>query len=55
LKPKPAGSLERDADDREIAVPLRPRTADTELSFISTLTTFGSAVDVTLSEHRVNR
>ena len=34
----------------EIAVPLRLRTADTELSFISTLTTFGSAADVTLAE-----
>lgn len=34
----------------EIAVPLRLRTGDTELSFISTLTTFGSAVDVTLAE-----
>ncbi len=34
----------------EIAVPLRLRTPNTELSFISTLTTFGSAVDVTLAE-----
>jgi hypothetical protein len=31
-------------------VPLRLRTANAELSFISTLTSFGSAVDVTLAE-----
>ena len=34
----------------EIAVPLRLRHGDTELAFISTITTFGTAVDVTLSE-----
>ena len=34
----------------EIAVPLRLRHEDTELAFISTITTFGTAVDVTLSE-----
>ena len=34
----------------EIAVPLRIRHGDAELSFISTLTTFGTAVDVTVSE-----
>jgi transcriptional regulator with XRE-family HTH domain len=34
----------------EIAVPLRLRAGDRELSFISTITTFGTAVDVTLSE-----
>jgi transcriptional regulator with XRE-family HTH domain len=34
----------------EIAVPLRLRHEDRELSFISTITTFGTAVDVTLSE-----
>jgi hypothetical protein len=43
-------STARDLTAGEIAVPLRLRTADTELSFISTLTTFGSAVDVTLAE-----
>jgi transcriptional regulator with XRE-family HTH domain len=34
----------------EIATPLRLRHADRELAFISTVTTFGTAVDVTLSE-----
>ena len=34
----------------EIAVPLRLRHDGRELSFISTITTFGTAVDVTLSE-----
>jgi transcriptional regulator with XRE-family HTH domain len=34
----------------EIAVPLRVRTGERVLAFISTLTTFGTAVDVTVSE-----
>ena len=34
----------------EIAVPLRIRDGDAELSFISTVATFGTAVDVTVSE-----
>lgn len=34
----------------EIAVPLRLRSAGSELSFISTMTTFGSAIDITLAE-----
>src|SRR4051794_35619928 len=34
----------------EIAVPLRLRHGDGELTFISTVTTFGTAVDVTVSE-----
>jgi transcriptional regulator with XRE-family HTH domain len=34
----------------EIAVPLRIRHGDGELSLISTMTTFGTAVDVTVSE-----
>src|SRR3954469_18499707 len=34
----------------EIAVPLRIRAEGGELSFISTMTTFGTAVDVTVSE-----
>jgi hypothetical protein len=33
-----------------IATPLRIRSGDAELSFISTYTTFGTAVDVTVSE-----
>ena len=34
----------------DIAVPLRLRQGDGELSFISTKTTFGTAVDVTVAE-----
>jgi transcriptional regulator with XRE-family HTH domain len=34
----------------EIAVPLRLRTAQGELAFLSTVTTFGTAVDVTVAE-----
>ena len=34
----------------EIATPLRIRAGDTELGFLSTLTRFGTAVDVTVSE-----
>src|SRR5690606_25903448 len=33
-----------------IAVPLRIRRGDTVLSFLSTVTTFGTAVDVTAAE-----
>ena len=33
-----------------LAVPLRLRAAEQELSFLSTVTTFGTAVDVTLAE-----
>ena len=39
-----------DLDAGAIAVPLRLRHADHELAFISTVTTFGTAVDITLSE-----
>jgi transcriptional regulator with XRE-family HTH domain len=34
----------------ELAVPLRLRLANQELTFLSTVTTFGTAVDVTLAE-----
>jgi hypothetical protein len=34
----------------EIAVPLRVRAGEAELAFISTVTTFGTATDVTVSE-----
>jgi transcriptional regulator with XRE-family HTH domain len=34
----------------EIAVPLRLRRDDTELAFISTVTTFGTAIDITVAE-----
>src|SRR3954453_8828815 len=39
-----------DLEAGEIAVPLRIRAGDTELAFLSTATTFGTAVDVTVSE-----
>jgi transcriptional regulator with XRE-family HTH domain len=39
-----------DLEAGEIAVPLRLRVDDAELAFISTATTFGTAVDVTVSE-----
>jgi transcriptional regulator with XRE-family HTH domain len=39
-----------DLEASEIAVPLRIRADGAELSFISTATTFGTAVDVTVSE-----
>ncbi len=42
------GSMEFEAG--EIAVPLRLNTGDTVLSFISTNTTFGTAIDVTVAE-----
>jgi transcriptional regulator with XRE-family HTH domain len=44
------GSHAPDLTAGEIATPLRIRTGDAELSFISTYTTFGTAVDVTVSE-----
>jgi transcriptional regulator with XRE-family HTH domain len=40
----------RDLAAGGIAVPLRLRSGDRELSFISTATTFGTAIDITLSE-----
>ena len=39
-----------DLDAGSIAVPLRLRHGDGELAFISTATTFGTAVDITVSE-----
>jgi MmyB-like transcription regulator ligand binding domain len=39
-----------DPDFADIAVPLRLRHGTTELAFISTKTTFGTAVDVTVAE-----
>lgn len=47
--PAPKGAV-LDATAGAIAVPLRLRAGDAELSFISTVTTFGTAVDVTVSE-----
>jgi hypothetical protein len=39
-----------DRDAGEIAVPLRIRVGEAELSFISTVATFGTATDVTVAE-----
>lgn len=44
----PAGRYDLDAGD--IAVPLRIRVGQAELSFISTLTSFGTATDITVAE-----
>lgn len=48
----PAGEPGPDLDPAfaDIAVPLRLRHGDSELAFISTKTTFGTAVDVTVAE-----
>lgn len=45
---EPGHSLDLSAG--EIAVPLRLRRGDEELAFISTETTFGTAIDITVSE-----
>lgn len=44
------GGYERAPADTAVVVPLRLRTAHGELSFLSTVTTFGTAVDVTVAE-----
>lgn len=44
----PGGLEHRHGPD--LAVPLRLRTGDRELAFLSTVTTFGTAVDITLAE-----
>jgi len=48
----PGGDPERPLDPAfaEVAVPLRVRDGDAELSFISTRTSFGTALDVTVAE-----
>jgi transcriptional regulator with XRE-family HTH domain len=48
--PGGGGGHSVDLEAGEIAVPLRIRSGDAELAFISTATTFGTAVDVTVSE-----
>ena len=48
--PGGGGTPPIDADAAEIAIPLRLRHGDRELTFISTVTTFGTAVDITVSE-----
>ena len=50
-QPRNFGELESpDLEAGAIAVPLRLRHEAGELSFISTVTTFGTALDVTVSE-----
>ncbi len=44
------GGTEHAAADAAVAVPLRLRVGDHALSFISTVTTFGTAVDITVAE-----
>jgi transcriptional regulator with XRE-family HTH domain len=46
----PGGREHRGVHQDEIAVPLRLRTQSGTLSFISTVTVFGTAVDIALSE-----
>jgi transcriptional regulator with XRE-family HTH domain len=48
--PGGGGGHSVDLEAGEIAVPLRIRAEGAELAFISTATTFGTAVDVTVSE-----
>lgn len=48
--PGNAGSARKSPRSHEIAVPLRLKSAAGPLSFISTTTVFGTAVDVTLAE-----
>jgi transcriptional regulator with XRE-family HTH domain len=48
--PGGGGGHSVDLEAGEIAVPMRIRVGDAELAFISTATTFGTAVDVTVSE-----
>lgn len=44
------GGVEHAAHDTAVAVPLRLRAGEQELAFISTVTTFGTAVDITAAE-----
>jgi transcriptional regulator with XRE-family HTH domain len=46
----PGGKEHRSVHQNEIAVPFKLRTQAGTLSFISTVTVFGTAVDITLSE-----
>ncbi|HUA47596.1 MAG TPA: helix-turn-helix transcriptional regulator [Solirubrobacteraceae bacterium] len=53
LSSYPGVSIEapaEDAADSEIVLPLRFRAGDRELTFFSTISTFGTPVDITLSE-----
>ena len=40
----------KESDDTRFAIPLRLNTKDAELSFVSTVTVFGTPIDVTLSK-----
>lgn len=44
------GGIEHAPHDAGVAVPVVLRLGDRELSFIGTVTTFGTAVDITLAE-----
>ncbi len=48
--PEPAEAGTRDAPHEAVLVPLRLRTGDGELAFLSTVATFGTAVDITVAE-----
>ena len=50
LSAHPAPARPPQARGDEIAVPLRIRTATGELAFVSTVATFGTAVDITVAE-----
>jgi hypothetical protein len=50
LSDYPGGEEPLPAHEPGIAVPLRVVVAGTELSFFSTISTFGTAVDITLAE-----
>jgi transcriptional regulator with XRE-family HTH domain len=50
LSAYPGGEATLPADEPGIAVPLRIDADGTELSFFSTISTFGTAVDITLAE-----
>ncbi len=44
------GGIERHGADLRVAVPLRLRVGEHELAFLSTVTTFGTALDITAAE-----
>ncbi len=48
--PGVSAEIPPDSVGQEIAIPLRIRDGERELAFISTIATFGSAIDVTLAE-----
>jgi hypothetical protein len=50
LSEYPGGEAELSAHEPGIAVPLRIRVDGAELAFLSTIATFGTAVDITLAE-----